>query len=50
MKDESHIVANYHDCVLGIWEQAWGGTYSENEKAYSEANIIFYGAMVGVLA
>jgi hypothetical protein len=50
MADESHIVANYHEYVLGIRGKPEGELTPEKEKAYSEANSIFCGVVVGVLA
>jgi hypothetical protein len=48
MADESHIVANCHECVLGVRGQTRGRATLEKEKEYSEGNAIFYGAVVGV--
>jgi hypothetical protein len=50
MTDESHIVAN---CINEFWMSEGkleGELTPEKEKEYSKANIIFYGAVVGVLA
>jgi hypothetical protein len=41
MTDESHIVANCHECVLGIRGQVREGTCLEKEKEYSEVKTIF---------
>jgi hypothetical protein len=50
MADERHIVANYHEYVLDIRGKPKGELTLEKEKAYSEDNTIFCGAVVRVLA
>jgi hypothetical protein len=50
MADESHIVANCHERVLGVRGQTKGELTPEKEKEYMETNTIFYGAVVGVHA
>jgi hypothetical protein len=49
MADESHIVANCHERVVGSEGKPEGELTPGKEKAYSEANTIFCGAVVGVL-
>jgi hypothetical protein len=50
MADESHNVVNYHKCVLGVRGKPEGELSPEKEKEYLEANTIFCGAVVRVLA
>jgi hypothetical protein len=49
MTDESHIVPNCHKRILGIRGQDRGELTFKKEKAYSKANTIFCGVVIGVL-
>ncbi|KAL6658026.1 hypothetical protein ACP70R_004273 [Stipagrostis hirtigluma subsp. patula] len=50
MASESHSVAYCHECVLAVKGKPEGQLTADQEKEYTDANTIFLGAVIGVLA